>query len=369
MNSHNHKKADIEEQITSMLEKVMRDDIEEYDTNTIDTSLDHSVSDQFPNELRKQSKKSKTQANHQFTYKPGRGGINLIHENGFNLRDSPTKKSNTVNMQCYNPMIHAAMISSKNSLYMDQRSNNLYLQHQPQPQLPQNLLGRTFQMQQPQPQPQPQQVFFNNGFGIFNNNNWQGNNYFPNGNSVSGIPFNEMKYMYQGNSNININNVNNVNNVNNTNSNNNFNSNNFNMSNSPYKANPDSPNKRNSIFNFKANDNENSNEANNLSDTIFNELERMLSISEKIDEKLFSRLKGNFISIIKTQNGSRVFQKYLKNTSSLILRSIFNEIRYDLNDLIIDPYANYFCQKFFGFLEQQEKLIFLKEVNLRLNLD
>ena len=101
---------------------------------------------------------------------------------------------------------------------------------------------------------------------------------------------------------------------------------------------------------------------NNLSDVIYSELERVLSLNDKIDDKLFKSLRGNFINIIRTQNGSRIFQKYLKNTSNNIIGAIFSELKGNLKSLITDLYANYFCQKFFGFLDKRDRIRFLQEV-------
>ncbi len=100
----------------------------------------------------------------------------------------------------------------------------------------------------------------------------------------------------------------------------------------------------------------------NFNDLAFNELEDVLALLDKIDEFLLLKLKGKFISIIKTQKGSRVFQKYLKNTQSEIIHNIFMELYEKLNSLMTDPYANYFCQKFYGFLSKEDKILFLKQI-------
>jgi hypothetical protein len=88
-------------------------------------------------------------------------------------------------------------------------------------------------------------------------------------------------------------------------------------------------------------------EKNNLSDFVYGELERILSINDKIDDSLFKSLRGNFINIIRTQNGSRLFQKYLRNTSVNIIAAIFMEMQGKFKYLIMDMYANYFYQRFF----------------------
>jgi hypothetical protein len=58
----NPTKKELEEQITSMLERVMKEDQEDNDTRTVDTDIDHSVADESPSDYRKNVKKSKTTA-------------------------------------------------------------------------------------------------------------------------------------------------------------------------------------------------------------------------------------------------------------------------------------------------------------------
>lgn len=94
------------------------------------------------------------------------------------------------------------------------------------------------------------------------------------------------------------------------------------------------------------------------------ELENILKSLKKIDDDLFIKLNGNFLNIIKTQNGSRVFQKYLDKTSSKIIHSIYDELKGNLLELITDQYSNYFCQKFFEILSPEDRLNYILEVNL-----
>jgi hypothetical protein len=89
---------------------------------------------------------------------------------------------------------------------------------------------------------------------------------------------------------------------------------------------------------------------------------------ERIEENAYEKFKGNFYKIIKTQNGSRVLQKVLKNTPKNIISKIFVEIKCYLNDLIIDSYANYFVQKFFSQLNIDERLEFLEEVKISIKI-
>jgi hypothetical protein len=77
-------------------------------------------------------------------------------------------------------------------------------------------------------------------------------------------------------------------------------------------------------------------------------------------------LKGNFLKIAKSQNGSRILQKALGKSSQQILSIIFEEIKTDIHELMVDSYANYFCQRFYEFLEQNQKIEFLCGVNQNL---
>ena len=110
------------------------------------------------------------------------------------------------------------------------------------------------------------------------------------------------------------------------------------------------------------NNNNNANNNNNsISDTLLFELKHLLERSGKIDFYIYNFTKGKFVSIIKNHKGSKIFQKYLKSThSDEILHLIFLELSNNLEELIIDPYANYFCKKFFTYLNQKDRVDFLK---------
>jgi hypothetical protein len=73
-------------------------------------------------------------------------------------------------------------------------------------------------------------------------------------------------------------------------------------------------------------------------------------------------LTGNFFKVLTSQNGSRILQKSLNNSSAEIIGIIFSEVSSRINELMIDPYANYFCPIFYGFLDFNNKLIFLDEI-------
>ena len=96
---------------------------------------------------------------------------------------------------------------------------------------------------------------------------------------------------------------------------------------------------------------------------ILYELKNSLFKTDKIDHFIYSKVQGNFVNIIKTHRGSRIFQNYLKNTHSDIIHQIFQEINPSLIELIIDPYANYFCKRFFNFLNQKDKIDFLLSIS------
>jgi hypothetical protein len=101
----------------------------------------------------------------------------------------------------------------------------------------------------------------------------------------------------------------------------------------------------------------------NLNDNLFFELKHLLERTGKIDFYIYNFVKGNFLSIIKNHKGSKIFQKYLKSThSDEILHLIFLELSNNLEELIIDPYANYFCKKFFTCLNQKDRIDFLKGI-------
>ena len=115
----------------------------------------------------------------------------------------------------------------------------------------------------------------------------------------------------------------------------------------------------NNIINSNSNNSNNS----NLNDNLFFELKHLLERTGKIDFYIYNFVKGKFLSIIKNHKGSKIFQKYLKSThSDEILHLIFVELSNNLEELIIDPYANYFCKKFFTCLNQKDRIDFLKGI-------
>lgn len=73
-------------------------------------------------------------------------------------------------------------------------------------------------------------------------------------------------------------------------------------------------------------------------------------------------MKGSFLSLITSQNGSRIMQLALGNSSYVVIEHIMREIENQLNELMVDPYANYFCQKFYEYLKLDDRLVFLEKV-------
>ena len=109
------------------------------------------------------------------------------------------------------------------------------------------------------------------------------------------------------------------------------------------------------------------NNNNCINDNLIFQLKHLLEHTGKIDFYIYNLIKGKIVSIIKNHKGSKIFQKYLKSThSDEILHLIFVELFPFLSDLIIDPYANYFCKKFFTYLNQKDRIDFLKNIEKNL---
>ena len=88
-------------------------------------------------------------------------------------------------------------------------------------------------------------------------------------------------------------------------------------------------------------------------------IEKIVANKNSIDLDDYNKLKGNFLNLITSQNGSRFMQKIYVNSDYEVLKKIFNEISSSIADCMVDPYANYFCKKFFGVLKKEERKIFL----------
>ena len=91
-------------------------------------------------------------------------------------------------------------------------------------------------------------------------------------------------------------------------------------------------------------------------------IEKIVANKNSIDLDDYNKLKGNFLNLITSQNGSRFMQKIYVNSDYEVLKKIFNEISSSIADCMVDPYANYFCKKFFGVLKKEERKIFLNSI-------
>ena len=92
------------------------------------------------------------------------------------------------------------------------------------------------------------------------------------------------------------------------------------------------------------------------------ELEGIL-IQQGFSYNVFNILKGKFIPLMKTQQTSRILQFYLDQTNEEIIHLIFMEFSNELEELILDIYANYFCLKIFYFLNQEDRMLFLYNIS------
>ena len=72
-------------------------------------------------------------------------------------------------------------------------------------------------------------------------------------------------------------------------------------------------------------------------------------------------MKGNFINLIKNQQTSRLCQYFFDETPEEMIHLIFDEISGQIDSLLLDPYANYFCLKIFYFLKKEDRIFFLNQ--------
>lgn len=159
----------------------------------------------------------------------------------------------------------------------------------------------------------------------------------------------------------NLHNKNQINNIFITNKNKNFNENNLNQKKTiPIRT-----------FTFKSNNsntnqnniNNNSNLKNFIYEPIAKNLDSLLSIPGRITKKILSKIKEKLLFLIKNQQTSRILQFYLNHTSKNVIHLIFLEIIDKLINLLIDPYANYFCLKIFYYLNDSDRIQFLKKIS------
>ena len=125
----------------------------------------------------------------------------------------------------------------------------------------------------------------------------------------------------------------------------------------------------NNISNYLQNNNINNEIINNAkisniaNDSFIYELKGILEKTGKIDYHIYNLVKGKFLSVIKNHKGSKLFQKYIKSTHpEEIIHLLYLELNKNLEEFITDSYSNYFCKKFFTFLNQKDRIDFLKKI-------
>lgn len=93
-------------------------------------------------------------------------------------------------------------------------------------------------------------------------------------------------------------------------------------------------------------------------------LNNLLLHHQTINWEIYNYIKGNFSTYIQNQQTSRLFQYYFDQTHPDITHLLFSEIYEQLNLLLLDPYANYFCLKIFHFLNANDRVLFLNKLAL-----
>lgn len=96
--------------------------------------------------------------------------------------------------------------------------------------------------------------------------------------------------------------------------------------------------------------------------------DQSINRNEIEEQKDFITPKADYLKFAFSKNGSRALQSALARIDSKIINSIYNELKGNFASLMIHPYGNYFCQRFFEFLDQRQKLEFLKEVKTQFYL-
>jgi hypothetical protein len=88
-------------------------------------------------------------------------------------------------------------------------------------------------------------------------------------------------------------------------------------------------------------------------------LENRVKLGNSLDQEAHAVLEGNYFNVLCSQVGSRIIQKVLPQTSPYLISLIYQEIDQFIPHLMIDSYANYFCQKFFSILNEVDRIKFL----------
>ena len=93
------------------------------------------------------------------------------------------------------------------------------------------------------------------------------------------------------------------------------------------------------------------------------QLESMLIQAKRFTWEIYMKMKGNFIYLIKNQQTSRLCQYFFDETPEEMIHLIFDEIKEQIDTLLLDPYANYFCLKIFYFLNAADRIFFLQKIS------
>jgi len=375
-NSEIKQHRDMENTINAMLDQVMedRDDTTNSNSNNVINSLhfndDESIEDDFLDpkfnhnyfipHFDRGNKRLKTVVN----YPVNMPNMPIMNINQFNNNSSNFLSMRAPSFGCDNYNQNNLMFNNVNNNHRSSNNlvNNIFLDHPFNNQMNNNLninanpnfLRNSNPYSKTVIQHYPLNLFYSN-FGQNNQNNFQ--------NNLNNIPQN-----FADNNNNNINNINNISNINNNN-----------LQDQVYKRN-ESRRKTYPSFNSIQEDLQkiqNFNKINNQMIGNYNQLlyqnnnsieylifqlKFNLEKAQKIDHYIYGLIKGKFFNIIKNHKGSKIFQKYLKSTHSDILHQIFIELSSNLEELITDPYANYFCKRFFTFLNQKDRIDFLKGI-------
>jgi len=91
-------------------------------------------------------------------------------------------------------------------------------------------------------------------------------------------------------------------------------------------------------------------------------VEMKMACVDFVNDEVYEKLKGSFLEIITNQNCSRILQNCLQTIPDSILSKILKEVSVKINELMVDLYANYFFQKFYGVLSESDRLFFLNQI-------
>ena len=391
-NSETKHHRDLENTINAMLDQVMEDPD---DTNSNSNNVINSL--QFNDDESNEDDIFEPKLNHNFFdshFSRGNKRLKTVINYPVNIPNMPIMINNTIKFgnnftsmrtpsfgydnsilynsmnninNSYNYISHKSSNNLFNNIYLDRSFNNKINNNS---NMNENFLRNANPYSKTVIHHYPINLFNNNfGNNNFNKNNFQ-NNFQNNLNNIPNQNYSEN------------NNIKNKNNSNNSKSNNNNKSEkeckrkesrrktcpSFNyIINEKYQQDfQNMGNFNNNIGNYNQilfpNNNNSINQSNNSNEYLIIQLKLNLEKTGKIDHYIYGLIKGKFFSIIKNHKGSKIFQKYLKTTHSDILHQIFVELSQNLNELITDPYANYFCKRFFTFLNQKDRIDFLKDI-------